>query len=79
MCRGSAFVVAGDAFARLLYPVPTAISGAYGPDGSKLQLTNAPVNDTTTNETQYGTNLHGDVENLTVADGSAKSTYRYTA
>ncbi len=52
---------------------------AYGPDGSKLQLTDTPVNGTTTETQYYGTNPHGDIETLSKADGTTASTYRYTA
>ncbi|MFI5622776.1 DNRLRE domain-containing protein [Nocardioides sp. NPDC051685] len=52
---------------------------AYGPDGSKLQLTDTPVNGSTTETQYYGTNPHGDIETLTKADGTTASTYRYTA
>ncbi|MFE6650218.1 RHS repeat-associated core domain-containing protein [Nocardioides sp. NPDC057772] len=52
---------------------------SYGPSGEKLQLTDTPVNGTTTETQYYGTNPHGDVETLTKADGTTASTYRYTA
>ncbi|MER7606968.1 DNRLRE domain-containing protein [Nocardioides sp. NPDC127503] len=52
---------------------------AYGPDGSKLQLTDTPVNGTTTKTQYYGTNPHGDIETMTSTDGTTASTYRYTA
>ncbi|MBC7274912.1 RHS repeat-associated core domain-containing protein [Nocardioides sp.] len=52
---------------------------AYGPDGSKLQLTDTPVNGTSNKTQYYGTNPHGDVETLTGTDGTTASTYRYTA
>ncbi|MFE6647552.1 DNRLRE domain-containing protein, partial [Nocardioides sp. NPDC057772] len=52
---------------------------AYGPSGEKLQLTDTPVNGTTTETQYYGTNPHGDIETLTKADGTTASTYRYMA
>lgn len=52
---------------------------AYGPDGSKLQLTDTPVNGSTTETQYYGVNPHGDIETLSKADGTTTSTYRYTA
>lgn len=52
---------------------------AYGPDGSKLEMTDTPVNGTSSKTQYYGTNPHGDVETLTGTDGTTASTYRYTA
>jgi hypothetical protein len=53
---------------------------AYGADGEKLSLVDTPVNGTTTKNSFYGVNPHGDVESLTDgATGQTTSTYRYTA
>lgn len=52
---------------------------AYGPDGSKLQLTDTPVNGSSNKTQHFGLNPHGDVETLTGPDGTTASTYRYTA